>query len=120
MSTATFDSSMIRNHGMGAPRLRITRRGYALLIAIVAVPLVFAAVSIAVNGGGASATVQPAGVSFQHVVVQSGQSLWLLAGQIAPSADPREVVSDIVHLNQLSTADVQPGQSLAIPLKYSR
>ena len=50
---------------------------------------------------------------------RSGQSLWELAAILAPSVDPREVVSDIVHLNQLHGADVQPGQRLAIPRQYS-
>jgi hypothetical protein len=99
--------------------LRITRRGYALLTVLVALPLVVAAVGFASNSGGAAATDQAATVSFEHVTVQAGESLWQLAGQIAPSADPRDVVSDIVRLNQLSSGVVQPGQSLAIPLKYS-
>lgn len=107
------------NAAARAPRLHITRRGYALLTALVALPLVFAAGGLALNGGGAVASDSAASVSFTHVTVQAGQSLWQLAGKIAPSADPRDVVSDIVHLNQLPSAVVQPGQSIAIPLKYS-
>ena len=116
-------STAIVNGTIGTPRLRITRRGYALLTLIVAFPLVIAALGFAVNGGGAAA-MDPASaaslksVTFGHVTVQAGESLWQLAAQIAPSADPRDVVSDIVHLNQLSSAVVQPGQTLAIPLKY--
>ena len=57
--------------------------------------------------------------SFEHVTVAAGESLWELAAWIAPEADPRQVVSDLVALNQLSTTEVQPGQRLAIPLQYS-
>lgn len=116
-------STAIVNGTIGTPRLRITHRGYALLTLIVAFPLVIAALGFSVNGGGAAA-MDPASaaslksVTFGHVTVQAGESLWQLAAQIAPSADPRDVVSDIVHLNQLSSAVVQPGQTLAIPLKY--
>jgi hypothetical protein len=123
MSTATLSAPgtayRTANAGARAPRLHITRRGYVLLTVLVALPLVFAAGGLAVNGGGAAASDSAASVTFAHVTVQAGESLWQVARQVAPSADPRDVVSDIVHLNQLSSAVVQPGQSVAIPLKYS-
>jgi LysM repeat protein len=115
MSTAVISSSAFgtrfagEHRRTGTSRLRITRRGYAFLT-----------LGIALNGGGAAATDQAASVSFSHVTVRAGQSLWHLAAEIAPTADPRDVVSDIVHLNRLASAVVQPGQSIAIPLKYSR
>jgi hypothetical protein len=101
-------------------RLRITRRGYALLTLVVAAPLVIAAFGFAVNGGAALAGADVSSAVFEHVTVQPGESLWQLAGEIAPSSDPRDVVSDLVQLNRLNSADVQPGQTLAVPLKYSR
>ncbi len=42
----------------------------------------------------------------------------MLAEDLAPSADPRDVMADLVNLNQLVTEEVQPGQRLAIPEKY--
>lgn len=117
--SARMNSSASTNGAVGTSRLRITRRGYALLTLVVAAPLVIAAFGFAVNSGGAAATADPSSVSFEHVTVQPGESLWQLAGEIAPSSDPRDVVSDIVQLNQLDSAEVQPGQSLAVPLKYS-
>ena len=105
--------------GPRTSRLRITRRGYVVLTLVVTAPLVVAAFGFAVNGGGASAGADVSSVAFEHVTVQRGESLWQLAGEIAPSHDPREVVADLVQLNQLGSAEVQPGQSLAVPLKYS-
>jgi hypothetical protein len=107
------------------PPLRITKRGRAVVTLLAAIPLVTAALAFAVNGGMATATQTGSSavfeaVTFDHVTVASGQSLWELAAVLAPSADPRDVVSDIVHLNQLTGADVQPGQQLAIPSQYSR
>jgi LysM repeat protein len=99
--------------------LRITRRGYAVLTLLVALPLVFTAFVLVTNGGGAVATDTANQASFSYLTVQSGDTLWQLAGQIAPSADPRDVISDLMHLNQLSTSDVHPGQRLAIPSQYS-
>ena len=121
-TSATNTVTIGRTHP--AP-LRITKRGRAVVTMLAAIPLVAGALVFAVNGGmatatqtGSSATFEAA--TFDYVTVASGQSLWQLAAALAPSADPRDVVSDIVHLNQLDGADVQPGQRLAIPAQYSR
>ena len=106
------------NHMCPAP-LRITRRGRAVVTMLAALPLVVGALVFAVNGGIATATQSSSSTRFEQVTVTAGQSLWELAADLAPSADPRDVVSDIVHLNQLDGADVQPGQQLAIPAQYS-
>jgi hypothetical protein len=113
MSTAVMGNISV------SPRLHLTKRGRVVLTALAALPLVVAAFFFATNGGGATATDEVSSVSFEHVTVQAGQSLWQLAGEIAPSADPRDVVADIVHLNQLDGSDLQPGQQLAIPTQYS-
>jgi hypothetical protein len=92
----------------------------ALVAAPVAVALVLSALSGSALGGAsaeAGSTVSTA--SFDHITVAPGESLWDLAAWIAPEADPREVVADMVALNQLPTTEVQPGQRLAIPLEYS-
>ncbi|HUG50285.1 MAG TPA: LysM peptidoglycan-binding domain-containing protein [Terrimesophilobacter sp.] len=104
--------------------LRITKRGRAVVTVLAAIPLVAGALVFALNGGMATATptggsATGASATFNYVTVASGQSLWQLAATLAPSVDPRDVVSDIVHLNQLDGADVQPGQRLAIPTQYS-
>lgn len=100
-------------------RLRLTRRGRFVFASLVALPLAVVAGAFALNGGVAIASGAAASATFEYVQVETGQSLWQLAAQIAPDADPREVVSDIVHLNQLPSADVQPGQQLAVPATYS-
>jgi hypothetical protein len=101
------------------PRLRITGRGRAVLAALIAIPLAFGGVALGLNAGGAVATGQAAGDSFTWVTLSPGQSLWELAEEIAPTADPREFVADLVALNQLPSADVQPGQRLALPAEYA-
>ncbi|GAB3144220.1 LysM peptidoglycan-binding domain-containing protein [Marisediminicola antarctica] len=102
-----------------ASHLRLTRRGRLVLTTLVALPLVAAAGAFALNGGVAVASNSSSSTSFEYVQVSSGQSLWQLAQSIAPAADPRDVVSDLLHLNQLGSADVHPGQQLALPAKYS-
>ena len=51
------------------------------------------------------------------VTVQPGDSLWAIAGAVAPERDPRDVVADIVQLNNLDAARVIPGQQLFVPSK---
>ena len=75
---------------------------------------------LAATGVSASGANSPGSPVFDYVQVESGQSLWQLAESVAPAADPRDVIYEIVKLNQLSTPEVHPGQQLAIPLAYSR
>lgn len=101
------------------PRLRITRRGRAVLAVLIAAPLAVAAVVGGVGALGATATSTTGTASFEYVTVAPGESLWQLAQQVAPSADPRDVVADISDLNGLGSGVIQPGQRLAIPARYA-
>jgi hypothetical protein len=118
MTAITFTGSEMP---VRAPRLRLTSRGRAVFTTLAAAPLVAIALFIGLGGGDAVAGQNTPSVaaSFEYVSVAPGQSLWQLAEQVAPNADPREVVADILALNQLRSADVQPGQELAIPLQYA-
>jgi hypothetical protein len=100
-------------------RLRITRRGRIVLTALVAAPLALGAGLVALNGGAAVASKDASGTAFEYVTVSSGQSLWDLAEEIAPSADPRDVIASVVDLNRLPTSDVAAGQQLAVPAEYA-
>jgi len=101
------------------PRLRITRRGRAVLTVLVALPLAAAAIVGGIGAVGATATDSHAATHFSYVTVEPGESLWQLAQQIAPNADPRDVVQAITDLNALSSGVVQPGQRLAVPTQYA-
>jgi hypothetical protein len=112
-----------------ATRLHLTRRGRVVFTTLAAIPLVVGALGFAMNGGiaaatggigqgGAATALQFDAVRFDYATVQSGQSLWELAESIAPTADPRDVIADIVSLNRLQSEDVQPGQRLALPAGY--
>ena len=107
------------SRGFAAPRLRLTKRGRGVLTFLAATPLVIAAFVFALNGGGATASLEGSTVPFEYVTVESGQSLWQLAEQLAPQSDPRDVIAQLVQLNQLETADVYAGQELAIPAAYA-
>lgn len=118
MSAVSIDAVKYDGRAM-TPRLRLTRRGRRVLMVLITLPLVVAALAFALNGGVAAASNVSSSASFHYVTVGSGQTLWQLAQEIAPSADPRDVISDVVHLNQLASTDLQVGQRLAIPMRYS-
>lgn len=123
IATAAFSTSVsipMARAVPGEPRLRMTQRGRSVLMAIVATPLVIVAMMIALNGGQATASLEGSDVPFQYVTVTAGESMWQLAGELAPTADPREVIDQIVQLNRLTSPDVFAGQQLAIPAQYSQ
>jgi hypothetical protein len=49
------------------------------------------------------------------VVVRPGQSLWSVAENADPNADPRLVIQQIAQLNALTTDIVMAGQRLWVP-----
>lgn len=100
-------------------RLHLTRRGRVVLTFVVVLPLLALLGAAMLNGGGAAATGSTARVHFEHVTVASGETLWQVAEQVAPKSDPRDVIDDIVRLNDLPSTDVMAGQSIAIPTQYT-
>jgi hypothetical protein len=107
--------------GIGATRLRITRRGRRVLATLVALP-VAAAIAAAVVGSGSALASHDAGApagTFSTVTVSAGESLWGIAERVAPQADPRDVVDAVVRLNALDGVTLVPGQQLALPPEYA-
>ena len=115
MSTITYSPAAISGLG-SVTRLRLTRRGRATIAAIVSLPLVFALSSIALNGGGATATSGAPVVA--TITVEGGESLWSLAADISPHSPTADVVADLIAANELTSADLRPGQLLIIPARY--
>lgn len=101
-------------------RLRITRRGRAVLGAFLTLLVVGVLAVIAMFGGSqAVASAEAGGAEFGYIVVQPGDSLWEVASSIDPNTDPRDLVAEIVRLNQLDGSGVQAGQPIALPLRYA-
>lgn len=98
-------------------RLRLTRRGRAVIAALVSLPLVIALATIGLNGGGATATSGETVVT--TVTVEAGESLWAVATAIAPEASTADVVADLIAVNGLTSAELLPGQLLVIPQHYA-
>jgi len=100
-----------------ATRLRLTRRGRVVFTALAALPLVAWALVAVLGSGGAAADAGLHGATtFEYVTIGQGDSLWALAESIAPDGDPRVLVDEIIRLNGLDDAVVEPGQRLALPV----
>ena len=119
VNVSAVNASTVNASVVPRTRLRLTRRGRRVIAALVALPIAIAAFAFALNGGMAVATAETSTTSFSYVTVESGQSLWNLAQALAPTADPRDVIAEIVSLNQIQ-GDIQPGQRLAIPASYTK
>ena len=102
------------------PKLRLTRRGRVVVSAFFAL-LIAGALALAATLGAtqAVASSEASGAEFGYVVVQPGESLWSVATQLDSSSDPRDIIAEIVRLNQLVGSDVLAGQPIAVPLRYS-
>lgn len=112
---------IVRGAAGTTTRLRITARGRRVLASLVALPIA-AALGLAIIGGGSALASRDAGApadAFATVTVSYGESLWTIAGEVAPGHDPRDVIDAIVRLNALDSVELQAGQTLAIPAEYS-
>ena len=108
-----------------APRrntVRLTRRGRIVVtVMLTAVSLslvVLAWLAIVARAAQAADGGQSPGAVYQNltsVVVHPGQTLWSIASQAEPTADPRIVMQQIIDLNALHGTSVVPGQRLWVP-----
>jgi LysM domain len=99
-----------------AAPLRLTRRGRvvaSVLAAIVVAIILGAGVALLGHQALAGETTQPITASYR--VVMPGETLWSIAGEIAPHSDRRDTIDRIVEFNALSTPGLQTGQRIAIP-----
>ncbi|RXZ48099.1 LysM peptidoglycan-binding domain-containing protein [Agromyces binzhouensis] len=98
-------------------RLRLTRRGRVVVTGLAALPLVLGVLVGVLSSGGAVAGIDggASAMTFETVEVGAGDTLWGIAETIAPSSDPRDVIYEIMRLNGLDDAVVQPGQQLVLP-----
>lgn len=103
------------------PPLRLTRRGRIVLVGLPFVLLAVVLISLSgVLNSPAKAADSVSELSLTptvSVTVQPGESLWGIAGAVAPERDPRDVVADIVQLNNLDGGKVMPGQQIFVPSK---
>lgn len=94
--------------------LRLTRRGWWVL-SLLAVALVVVGVVV---GDRAFASAPAEAVSVTEHYVAQGETLWKIARTVAlPGEDTRDVVDMLVELNGRSSASLQVGEQLLLPVR---
>lgn len=102
-------------------RLRLTRRGriVAGTLVTILVSAALAAAALFVSPQALASADDHEAQEFGYVIVAPGASLWEVAAEIDASTDPRDLVAEIVRLNQFENSGVQAGQPVAVPLRYA-
>ena len=104
-----------------AAPIRLTRRGRIVVgtLLSIAVAAVAAAIWLAIAGQAQASGNAKAGRSgaaaVARVVVKPGQTLWGIAAQVDPGADPRVIIPQIVDMNSLTGTGISVGQVLWVP-----
>jgi LysM domain len=100
--------------------IRLTRRGRVVVgaLAVIVATVGVTVASMAAAGGAQAANHgRPAAgyAGLRQIVVRPGQTLWSIAAQVEPSADPRLVVAEIMTANAMTSAVIEAGQLLWVP-----
>jgi len=98
------------NQGPAALRLTPRGRGLARLAVI-------SSLSILLLSGYAASNSESISSPYVKISVKPGDTLWSIAEGIAPQADRRALVADIVEVNNLKSPNLQAGQKIYIPTR---
>ena len=92
---------------------RLARTGLSISLLVV-IGAGFSTISAASDNSDATAVKSES--KYVQVVVTPGESLWSIAALVAGQGDIASVVSDIVEVNALKSADVAAGTKLLVPV----
>jgi LysM domain len=113
-------SAAVRSAPEAPGQLRLTRRGRIVVrVGSAVLALLMVGSGVLLLDRTAQAGSQPHPVPVSYRVVLPGETLWQIAGEVAPRADRRDTVARIVELNALPGAGVSAGQRIAIPASTS-
>jgi LysM repeat protein len=90
-----------------APQLRLVPGRIALFLIVLATVAMFLVPRMV-------SLVSSASEPRTHVV-ESGETLWAVAGEFGDGGDPRAYVDELLEINRLSSPQVFPGQTLILP-----
>jgi len=90
----------------------LTRRGRLAISTAVASAVI--ALGLLMAGPGAQAGADSSGVAPVYTVL-AGQTLWEIAEEVAPGQDPRVTIDQLMRTNELTSAEVMPGDVLLLP-----
>jgi hypothetical protein len=125
VTVKTLENTVISSHLYAVPtrkvvgtRTVLTQRGRLVLgLITTATVLAVLALVFAAFTPNASATTGDVSANTHIQIVEAGQTLWQIASDVDPSADPRETINRILDLNSLSnSAQIHAGQALIVPI----
>jgi hypothetical protein len=103
-----------RPAAVAPPRpVRLTRRG-RVLVALVLLTMI-AVAFLVLRAPATASTGDPTAPVARTVTVEPGQTLWQVAREVRPQADPRETIARITEMNGLTSASVQAGRQIYVP-----
>lgn len=93
--------------------LHLTRRGRRVVTTLAVV----LALAVGLVGGRAMASSPEQGIAVDVYTVGAGETLWSIAvGQAGPGEDVRDVVAELMSLNELASSNLAAGQQLLVPV----
>ncbi len=95
------------------PSLRLTRRGR--LVVVLASATVALALMVPLGGWATASLSSGSPEPVRVIEVAPGQTLYGIAGDLAPAGEVRDMVHRIQQLNSLSGAGISEGQKLSVP-----
>ena len=98
---------------MKARQAKRLARTFSTISLLVVIGAGFSSISSASEKGADQGDVKS---KYVQVVVTPGESLWSIATLVAGEGDIASVVSEIVEVNQLKSADVAAGSKLLVPV----
>jgi LysM domain-containing protein len=103
-----------------AAPLRLTHRGRLVVcaFAVLLATVVITVLGVALSGRAQASNHGRDGAGYQgmhQIVVRSGETLWAIASQAEPTADPRQVIAEIMAANSMTSSGVQAGELLWVP-----
>lgn len=110
---AAYSSVRVDRAAVRRAPLRLTVRGRVVICLGILVVIVGSFLA----GRTAGASAQAVSSVPSTMVVQPGQTLWQIAGEIAPGVDRRATVASLLRRNPRVAADVHPGQILLLPAR---
>lgn len=97
-----------------ATPLRLTRRGRLAVTGVLAAAGVTGSLFVGSLGFAGTQAERPA---VRYVTVAPGDTLWSIAGEVAPAQDRRDTVARILELNARETSGLRAGDRIAVPVR---
>ena len=86
----------------------IRRRRIGLALAVCAITILLISTVVFAQGNSEKITYQP-------IAVESGDTLWDIAGKYYPNTDRRTAIADIKEVNELMNSEIFVGDVLWVP-----